>query len=179
MSGARTLPGLTRGTARFSPCGTWRYYLSRELGGERGRYVAILCNPSTADESVDDPTVRRVTGFARRWGASRLEVLNAFAFRATDPRRMHEAAARGVDVVGPENDATILDVCAGAGIVVCGWGVNGELLGRGPALAARLSDAGVTLNAWKLTAAGHPGHPLYLPGRDGEVSAFVRRFFSQ
>jgi hypothetical protein len=45
-------------------------------------YVQFIgLNPSTADESQDDPTVRRCIDFAKRWGAGALCMTNIFAFR--------------------------------------------------------------------------------------------------
>ena len=48
----------------------------------------MLLNPSTADEHREDPTVRRCMGYARRWGARELRVVNVFAYRATTPADM-------------------------------------------------------------------------------------------
>jgi hypothetical protein len=54
------------------------------------RTVAFIgLNPSTADETTDDPTVRRCVGFAKRWGYDRMVMLNAFAYRATDPKALY------------------------------------------------------------------------------------------
>ena len=61
----------------------------------RETLVSYLYNEATADESRDDPTIRRCIGFARRWGFARLVVLNLFAFRATRP-----AATRSWSVAG-------------------------------------------------------------------------------
>ena len=59
-------------SAVFSPDGTRRYRLDRHVAvpGEwhHGRALWVMLNPSTADESVDDPTIRRVVGFSRAWG---------------------------------------------------------------------------------------------------------------
>ena len=63
--------------------------------------MVIGLNPSTADETTNDPTVRRCIGFSRRWGFAGLEMLNLFAFRATDPRVM----LRAFNPVGARNGA--------------------------------------------------------------------------
>ena len=55
-------------------------------------------NPSTADEFIDDATVRKCHGFSRRLHASRFIMGNVFAFRATDVNSL----ARVEDVIGPE-----------------------------------------------------------------------------
>jgi hypothetical protein len=108
-------------SAFFSPCRTWRYSLTRDvapLTGE-GTCTFIGLNPSTADETQDDPTIRRCIDFARRWGFARLKMLNLFALRSTDPRGLLTAD----DPVGPENDCTISKVVGGSDLIICAWGV--------------------------------------------------------
>lgn len=69
--------------AAISDCGTYRYWLARRLSmGERAvAFVGI--NPSTADATKDDPTIRKCVGFAQRWGYDWLYMLNLCAFRST------------------------------------------------------------------------------------------------
>lgn len=59
-------------TATFSPDRLHRYTLWREWGGltptGKGFAMIIGLNPSTADETEDDPTIRRCIGFAKSWG---------------------------------------------------------------------------------------------------------------
>lgn len=159
--------------ATFSPCGRYRYTLRRTCGGlllteadgfaGDGQVVWIMLNPSTADASVDDPTIRKVRGYSERWGYRSLVVVNAYAWRSTDPRVLPSIA----DPVGPDNDAAIVSACAGAaqaggpgvGLVVCAWGKN--LRPNRLAELARLL-AGVPLHALKLNGDGSPAHPLYL-----------------
>lgn len=91
------------GSAIISECGKYRYVLQRHIPGVV-RWVRpilfIMLNPSTADDSIDDPTIRRCLSFAKREGCTDLTVVNLFALRATDPTKLMKA----VDPVGPQND---------------------------------------------------------------------------
>lgn len=141
--------------ARLSPCRTYRYALWRRWG--RGHYAMFIgLNPSTADETQDDPTIRRCIGFARAWGYSGLCMANLFAYRATEPADMKKAA----DPIGWENDSTLSAWAHDAGVVVAAWGAHGTYKRRDQSV--RLLVPG--LHYLRLTKDGHPGHPLYLPG---------------
>jgi hypothetical protein len=141
--------------AIFSPDGVYRYALHRHIGAGRGSFVVIGLNPSTADETKDDPTIRRCMSFAKREGKSRLVMLNLFAFRATDPGYMKLS----LDPIGPENDAviahyaTLPDV-----IIVAAWGVHGHFRNRATEVGRELP----VLVCFGQTKDGHPRHPLYL-----------------
>lgn len=140
----------------FSPDRLHRYTLWREWIGGAGGYVQFIgLNPSTADDAKDDPTIRRCIGFAKSWGFSGLCMTNLFAFRATQPADMKTAA----DPIGPENDRLILECAADAGIVIAAWGAHGTYLQRDVAVRKLVPK----LHYLRLTAAGQPGHPLYLP----------------
>jgi hypothetical protein len=71
-------------SARLSECGTWRYYLARHWAPKGEALAFVMLNPSTADATVDDPTIRRCIGFARRDGYAGLVVVNLFALRSTE-----------------------------------------------------------------------------------------------
>jgi hypothetical protein len=148
--------------AVISPCGAYRYVLTRQVGPGERRATFIMLNPSTADALKDDPTIRRCIGFAQRWGCGQLVVLNLFAFRATDPADLKRAAAP----VGPENgawfDRTLVDDLS-VGPVVCGWGVHGAHLGQDVVVISWLHQFGVRPLALGVTKDGHPKHPLYVP----------------
>ena len=150
--------------AVFSPCRRYRYVLERDLlepllMPARPKVASFIgLNPSTADEMVDDPTLRRCQAFARTWGYDRLRMLNMYAWRSTDP----EALWGLPDPVGPENDAHLTAGTADAGVIVCAWGVNAEAA-READLVRLLHGNGRSLSALKLTQDGRPNHPLYLP----------------
>jgi len=118
----------------------------------------LMLNPSTADASVLDPTVRRCAGFAESWGAGALEVTNIFALRSTDPRALRTVP----DPVGRGNDDAIVAAAECADLVVCAWGAHGGYLRREARVRDLLRAAGTETVCLRRTRAGHPGHPLYV-----------------
>jgi hypothetical protein len=121
--------------ARFSPCRTWRYVLWRQWSLSSPKIAFIGLNPSTADETNDDPTVRRCIGFARRWGFGGMYMLNVFAYRSTNPKELKTAD----DPVGPRNDASLAKICRRCEMVVACWGVWGRLFDRSQAVIKLLN----------------------------------------
>lgn len=141
--------------AIFSECRTYRYALMREWLSGDGYAMFIGLNPSTADETNDDPTIRRCISYAKAWGYGGLLMANAFAYRATDPRVMMAAT----DPVGKLNDIHIRTFADHAGVVVAAWGAHGAYRERDAQVRALVPS----LHYLRLTKDGHPGHPLYLP----------------
>jgi hypothetical protein len=112
-------------------------------------------NPSTADESKDDPTIRRCVGYAKRWGYGALCMTNLFAYRAT-----HRDVLKAYpSPIGPDNDRWLVEAAIKASVVVAAWGIDGLYLQRDQAVIRLLGKKLVCLNK---TKDGHPGHPLYL-----------------
>lgn len=154
-------------TAVLSPCRTWRYLLRRtwnELVGDAARRcLFVMLNPSTADENVDDATIRKCIGFGKRWGYDGIEVVNLFAFRATDPKALKQQTPAQAE--GPRNDEFILDAAARAKttLIVAAWGNHGQLYNRNQFVVGRLVGLGHTLRCFKVTKTGMPEHPLYQP----------------
>ncbi len=146
--------------ARLSTCGRYRYWLLRPLGAGPTALFCML-NPSTADAKVDDPTIRRCIGFAKAWGCGALEVVNLFAWRATDPSVVIAAFRRGEDIVGPDNDEAIIDAARRAGIVIAAWGGEPIAANRGNHVMKLLSRV-ADVHCLARTEAGAPRHPLYL-----------------
>jgi len=66
--------------AVIDPTGDYRYSLWRVWHPKASRVAFIMLNPSQADATVDDPTIRRCIGFAQRWGYGSLEAVNLFAY---------------------------------------------------------------------------------------------------
>lgn len=144
-------------SAVLSPCRTYRYRLTRCWQPHGKQLAFIMLNPSTADEMVDDPTIRRCIGFAHRLGFASLTVGNLFAYRATDPADLRRAE----NPIGPDNDRHLLAIADDAEMVICAWGAHGAHMGRGQAVRSLLR---APLWCLSRTKAGEPTHPLYLPG---------------
>jgi hypothetical protein len=164
VSQAATAPMTSRDDAAlFSPDGCYRYVLRRNVSplgfreSHRGQLNVIGLNPSTADQTHDDPTVRRCVGFARTWGFETLILTNVFAWRATNPQLLDGVT----DPVGPENDQHIVEQALDATLVLAAW--SGKAGGRGMTVAANLELFGIPLWCLGLTLDGSPRHPLYMP----------------
>ena len=158
-------------TAILSENGVYRYRLTIPIGDgptlHGPQMLFVMLNPSTADAEQDDPTIRRCLGYARREGCSVLDVVNLFAYRATNPREL----ARGPQFpspVGPENDRHIRDAASEAQIVVVAWGGS---VPRRPAWSNRprevfrmiCQEGRCPYMLGRPTKEGQPKHPLYLP----------------
>lgn len=146
-----------RRDALFSPCGNYRYRLTR-VWDDRPPLVFVMLNPSRADAAVDDPTMRRCIGFAERLGFGGMTALNLFAWRTPYPPDLRTVA----DPVGPDNGMHLADAMRGGGTIVAAWGVHGALDGRGEMFRALAREAGVPLSCLGTTKDGHPRHPLYV-----------------
>ena len=117
-------------TALFSPCRTFRYRLGRRWSD--GPVLAfIMLNPSCADEHIDDPSVRRCIGFAQRRGYGGLEMVNLYAFLATDPAELRRAGYP----IGPDNDQRMRPFMRAAG-----WWRRGAFMQPASGARRRSSD---------------------------------------
>ncbi|MDR7101508.1 DUF1643 domain-containing protein [Croceicoccus sp. BE223] len=150
-------------TAIISDCGRYRYRLERNTVGG-GATAVIMVNPSTADATENDATIRKLIGFGRRnrWG--KLIVGNLFAYRATDVRELGKVA----DPVGPENDNHLIQMLAEADQAIIAWGPLSKqpLRVRNRFLNVLTMISGAGLDPYCIGPAakcGHPKHPLMLP----------------
>lgn len=151
-------------TAILSSCGRYRYRLERTVTRDAAAWTAgaeravafLMLNPSIADATIDDPTIRRCVGYARAWGFGRLIVGNVYALRATNPKALRTA----VDPIGPENTPHLKAIIDAAQLVVCAWGANADRA-RARAVVGLICAAGQQLHVLGVTKDGHPRHPLY------------------
>lgn len=153
--------------AVFGTDRTWRYLLWRRWDPTLPEVVFIGLNPSTADETKDDPTIRRCINFAKAWGYGSYIMCNLYGIRSTDPKGIKAVK----DPVGLMNDACIQwaanrEQC---GVVIAAWGAGWWAQSRVDAvtrLVSRWYCLGRTKN-------GSPRHPLYMRG-DATPIPFVK-----
>jgi len=145
--------------------GEYRYSLERrwEYGGPTALFVGL--NPSTATAEIDDPTIRREVGFAKRWGCGRMLKANIFALRSTDPEALYSSRVP----IGQRNDDAILSLASEADIVIVCWGNHGALNGRGDRVLDLLEGRGYAPMCLGRTKQNQPKHPLYIPNDSAVV----------
>ena len=134
----------------------YRYVLSRIWDESKPMIMIIGLNPSTADETKNDPTITRCMNFAKSWKYGGVYMLNLFAFRATLPKDMIEEE----EPIGDENDSYINKYSKLSEKVVCAWGNDGSYKNRSKEILSKIND----LYYLKLNQTGEPSHPLYLNG---------------
>ena len=147
-------------TARFSRCRTYRTALGRRWDQRQPLLGFVALNPSTADHQADDPTVRRMMGFARREDAGGIALVNLYGFRATRPSDLWLQSRP----VGVSTDRVMREVLSECRDVVVCWGViPRRAVRRAQCVLRRLDRWGLRVWVLGLTQDGHPRHPLYLP----------------
>ncbi len=145
--------------AVFDVSERYRYSLWRAWSAYHPRIAFVLLNPSTADEQRNDPTIRRCMGFARAWNFGSMEVVNLFAYRATDYRELFKVN----DPIGEENNRFLMQAVERCSTVVVGWGSKGTLLGRNRKVLSLIAGR-KDVHCLGITKNGQPRHPLYLKG---------------
>lgn len=144
----------TESGAVFSDCRNYRYALWRTWDSGADHVLFIGLNPSKANESRNDPTIRRCITYARDWGYGGLLVANVYAYCATRPPDLFRAA----DPVGPDNKRWLSRLGGASDKIICCWGNHG--LKNQASLP--LSEMDKPLYYLKMNRSGAPAHPLYL-----------------
>ncbi len=139
----------------FSKDRLYRYTLLHIWNDKLPIISWVCCNPSTADENQLDPTLRRIKGYSESWGFGSFFMLNAFAYRATDPKVMK---SQGTSAIGDENNHWIECITKMTEMTIVGWGEHGAFLNRDKEVIKLIKNP-MTL---KTTKFGFPSHPLYL-----------------
>lgn len=159
----------------FSQDRVYRYTLWREwplplIESAQGGYVMFIgLNPSTADETKDDPTIRKCVHYAKAWGYGALCMTNLFAYRATDPRKMKKHPTP----VGADNDKWLKESARKAALIVAAWGRDGAHMKRDLAVEKLISN----LQCLGQNGDGTPKHPLYLSNSLKPVDYWMKEPF--
>lgn len=138
-----------------------RYRLWRYLQKSGPLYCFIGINPSTADASIDDATVRKWTGFVDRWGGQGYLVVNLATLRSTDVKGLKDA---------PMNDLNsiqhLFGAMSAADIIVPCWGATKkapvDLSYMIQVVDAHATTMGKPVKCFGRTKDGDPKHPLML-----------------
>ena len=151
--------GVTK-SATFNETRTRRLLLERHWDRSAGHLLFIGLNPSTADEHSDDPTIKRLVGFARSWGLGGLVVCNLFTQVTPYPHMLREDCL--------ELDLTVLvDRASLAAMILVGWGANTRASHRGEKVWEFLSM--YRLLCLGTNQDGSPKHPLYIAAKTKPV----------
>ncbi len=149
---------------RFDLVRDWR----DEIGAPDKTALFAMLNPSTAGEKEDDPTVRKVVGFARRWGYGRAVVVNLNPIVSTNPWALPPWS--GIDI---QNRAIVQRWLGEADLVVAAWGSQPRALCRKIALPDLVylfrQTAPVVLYCIGTTKHGDPLHPSRAPYTNNPV----------
>lgn len=153
--------GAERATATLSDDGVYRYRLDRIWDPDAPRALFIMLNPSTADATTDDPTIRRCRTFAHREQLGGFTVVNLYALRSPDPAALLDHP----DPVGPDCDHHLLQAMRHPHVAIAAWGAHPFAERRAEYVARLVVNAtNTTLRCLGRTKHGHPRHPLYVKG---------------
>jgi hypothetical protein len=138
----------------------YRYKLEREINKDGNITIGFIgVNPSTADDYVDDNTVKNWKVFAKNNNAKKMLVANAFAFRATDVKNLSSA----IDPIGKDNDASLLSFIKQCDVLVPCWGsrnkLRTKLRPRLDIVMTMLLESGKPIKVLGYTKTNDPRHP--------------------
>jgi hypothetical protein len=136
----------------------YRYMLERQWGDHNDNFVNfVLLNPSTANETKDDPTIKACIKFAQNLKFDGFYVTNLFAFRTKSPEILKQSESP----VGSKNNEFIKKYACKSKLVVVAWGNHGKFLNRDKEVLEILSKI-KTPHCLAITKSGSPKHPLYI-----------------
>lgn len=146
-----------RSGAQFSSCRTYRFALWRIWDKSLPLVMFIGLNPSTANETEADPTIKRVIQIARNNGFGGMYMMNCFPLVSTDPSKLmsfHNGLSSQ-----HYNNTWLVEMSLKCSEIVFAWG-NFKVvrqLGRDQELIELFPNA----KALHINKNGSPKHPLY------------------
>lgn len=165
--------------AEISEDGKYRWRLWRVWDQALPRVLWIMLNPSTADATENDPTLKRCISFSEKFGFGSLEVVNLCPERSPDPDDVDWISYKHGCVAWHRNiqawseatrECSRMKASSSIEIsIIAGWGEGPKKFCQG--LNQRpmevLPKAAInyfgSIDCLHVTKKGHPGHPLYLP----------------
>ena len=138
-------------SARFSNDKKHRYKLSRHWDLNKPQILYIMLNPSIGNESIDDPTIRRLLSFTKKFDYGGFFVGNLFTYITPNPKTLDTSIG-----LTNKNLNVLTNLVSKADEVVYAWGNSIEEPNELKKLISNPMCFGKNLN-------GTPKHPLYLP----------------
>ena len=138
-------------SAKFSNDKKHRYKLSRHWDLNKPQILYIMLNPSIGNESIDDPTIRRLLSFTKKFDYGGFFVGNLFTYITPNPKTLDTSIG-----LTNKNLNVLTNLVSKADEVVYAWGDSIEEPNELKKLISNPMCFGKNLN-------GTPKHPLYLP----------------
>lgn len=146
--------------ASFSDCKRYRYCLWRIWDKELPRVMFVGLNPSTANETEPDATIRRVVSFAKKWGYGGVYMLNVFPYVSTDPDDMVDFYNTNYHLEEAEkNDKWLWKIGNEVTEIILAWGNFDVAKVKGEDISRCFKNANCLIK----NKNGSPRHPLYVP----------------
>ena len=144
--------------AVISECGKYRYLLRRTWDHSKPRVLYVMLNPSTADAMLDDATIRSCVRLASGHGYGSMEVVNVFAYRATQPDEL----LKQPDPIGPRNEVMVEAAVGRCDVVICAWGAFPPARDHAAPVLNAIRAHRPAAYCFGKTKAVAPKHPLYI-----------------
>ncbi len=139
--------------AEFSIDKKERYSLKREWDKSKNKILYIMLNPSLADDKNDDPTIRRLINFTKKFNYGGFLVGNIFTTITPNPKELDKSKG-----MSDKNFEELIKLINKVDQIVYAWGSSIEEPQLLKKLVLNPKCFGKNLN-------GTPKHPLYLPSQ--------------
>lgn len=139
--------------AEFSIDKKERYSLKREWDKSKNKILYIMLNPSLADDKNDDPTIRRLINFTKKFNYGGFLVGNIFTTITPNPKELDKSKG-----MSDKNFEELIKLINKVDQIVYAWGSSIEEPQLLKKLVLNPKCFGKNLN-------GTPKHPLYVPSQ--------------
>ena len=144
--------------AEFSIDKKERYSLNREWDESKNKILYIMLNPSLADDKNDDPTIRRLINFTKKFNYGGFLVGNIFTTITPNPKELDKSKG-----MSDKNFEELIKLINKVDQIVYAWGSSVEEPQLLKKLVLNPKCFGKNLN-------GTPKHPLYLPSQTNLIN---------